>query len=85
MRLGVTIDFKRPAAMGFTTDAEVIGIEKQFPRGEIEKVLGDAVVNQAVDRPDVERAVKAPGPSWPGILVKSRLENPEWEGVNKAF
>jgi hypothetical protein len=51
VRLGVTIDFKRPAAMLFTSDDEVREVEKVFGRGEIEKVLGDVVVEQVSVRP----------------------------------
>ncbi|PLB36263.1 uncharacterized protein BDW47DRAFT_109051 [Aspergillus candidus] len=55
-------------------------LEKSLPRLEIEKVLGDAVANQAIDRPN-----KAPPNSWPAALVRAKLEWPDWEGVNKGF
>jgi len=80
VRLAVTMDFKRPAAMVFTTEVEVEANERSFPRMEIEKVLGDAVVEQALHSPE-----KAPMVSWPGVILRSKMENPEWEGVNKAF
>ena len=80
VRLGVTIDFKRPASLELTNDAEVSDFEQRFPRTDIEKVLGDAVVEQAIRRPE-----KAPAASWPGILLRSAKENTDWEGVNKAF
>jgi len=54
--------------------------EKEWPRLGIEKVLGDAVVEQAVRQP-----AKAPPASWPGILYRAHLAEPEWDGVNKAF
>jgi len=54
--------------------------EKEWPRLNIEKVLGDAVVEQAVRQP-----VKAPPASWPGILYRAHLAEPKWDGVNKAF
>ena len=85
LRLGVTIDFKRAAVMPMVPEMVVREIEKHFPRGEIEKVLGDAVVEQAIGREGAERVAKAPAASWPGVLLRSRLENPEWSGVNKAF
>jgi hypothetical protein len=86
LRLGVIIDFKRPAGLRMTRDDEIREIEAAFPRGAIEKVLGDAVVEQALKVADQEaKGVKAPAASWPGVLVKSKLEHPEWEGVNKAF
>jgi len=55
-------------------------VEEQFPRGEIEKVLGDVVAEQGVRVPE-----KAPRGSWPGNLLRAKLEEPEWEGVNKGF
>jgi hypothetical protein len=55
-------------------------MDEELPRLDIEKELGDAVVRQALDRPE-----KAPPASWPGDLVRATKEDPEWEGVNKAF
>ncbi|KAF2173506.1 hypothetical protein M409DRAFT_61885 [Zasmidium cellare ATCC 36951] len=80
VRLGVAIDFKRPAALELVSAEWVEEVEAQFPRGEIEKVLGDVVVEQALEAPE-----KAPAACWPGGLLRSKLENPGWEGVNKAF
>ena len=42
--------------------------------------MGDAVVEQAIKRPE-----KAPKVSWPRVMYEAHLEEPEWEGVNKAF
>ena len=80
VRLGVLIDF-RPATHQ-ALDAVVYGqeIESKLPRLDIEKVLSDAVVQQAVQNPQ-----KAPPASWPNNLYKSYLENPGWTGVNRAF
>ncbi|KAK3709020.1 hypothetical protein LTR37_011184 [Vermiconidia calcicola] len=80
VRLAVAIDFKRPAAMAFTFDAEVEEIERQFSRTDIERVLGDAVADQGLRQPE-----KAPAATWPGVLARSAKENPGWEGVNRAF
>lgn len=55
-------------------------IDKELPRLDIEKDLGDAVVRAGLDRPE-----KAPPASWPGDLVRAKKEDPDWEGVNKAF
>ena len=60
-------------------------IEGKLPRLEIEKVLGDEVVRQAVERKGEERGAKAPAASWAGVLLRSHLEDPGWQGVNKAF
>lgn len=79
VRLGVAIDFKRPA-LAMVSSEQVERVEGEFPRGEIEKVLGDAVVEQALKCPE-----KAPAACWPGGMYRSKLENPDWEGVNKAF
>jgi hypothetical protein len=54
--------------------------EAEFPRLNIEKVLSDTVAEQGV-----RQRSKAPPGTWPWMLVKSKLENPEWKGVNKAF
>lgn len=54
--------------------------EDLFPRLNIEKILGDVVVDQALRQPQ-----KAPAASWPGILLRSKKEWPDWTGVNKAF
>ncbi|TKA23126.1 hypothetical protein B0A50_07156 [Salinomyces thailandicus] len=80
VRLAVLMDFKRKDALTLTTEEEVAEFEGLFPRLEAEQVLGDAVVQQALKRPE-----KAPAASWAGVLLKSKLENPDWEGVNKAF
>lgn len=80
------MDFKLSAAMPLTTAEDVEGFESLFPRGKIEKVLGDAVVEQALGKEDgEERKVKAPAASWAGVLVRGSVENPGWGGVNKAF
>jgi hypothetical protein len=55
-------------------------LEEEYGRAEIEKVLGDKVVEQAKKNPE-----KAPMASWPGIMYKAHLAEPKWEGVNKAF
>lgn len=80
VRLGVTIDFKRPTALSMVDENWVQSVEKDFNRDEIEKVLGDAVVAQALEVPE-----KAPPACWPGLLLRAKLENPDWEGVNKGF
>ncbi|KAK4548767.1 hypothetical protein LTR36_008540 [Oleoguttula mirabilis] len=81
VRLAVLVDFKVAVQVkDFPTEAEVEVNEALFPRLDAAKVLGDAVVAQTVRRPE-----KAPSASWPSVLLRSRVENPGWEGVNKAF
>jgi hypothetical protein len=80
VRMGVLIDFKRPAVLSLVSDEWRQQTDIDFPRANIEKVLGDAVVEQALKRPD-----KAPAACWPGIMYKAKLAEPEWDGVNKAF
>jgi HD superfamily phosphohydrolase YqeK len=80
IRLAVITDFGRRS-----TAWEVLAplreeLEKSFERGDIEKVLGDAVVEQAKRRPE-----KAPMATWPGVMYKAHLAEPEWSGVNKMF
>ncbi|CAH0057842.1 unnamed protein product [Clonostachys solani] len=60
------------------SDLEII--QERLPRLDIEKVLGDAVVRQAL-----QNRAKAPVASWPGQLLVSHDANPGWEGVNRAF
>lgn len=78
VRQAVLLDF------GSRLDQEQLAfrdsIEDEFPRLDVEKVLGDVVVEQALRQPS-----KAPPASWPGILLRAKKENPEWMGVNKAF
>ena len=65
-----------------TVAAEAIRehLEQLFPRLGPEKVLGDIVVEQALRQRE-----KAPAASWPGIMLRAKLDEPDWEGVNKAF
>lgn len=58
-------------------------IERELPRLEVEKVLGDRVVEQAVRDKGFEK-VKAPGGSWSGDLVRVK-DDLGADGVNKAF
>ncbi|KAK5656964.1 hypothetical protein OQA88_3487 [Cercophora sp. LCS_1] len=84
LRLAVRADFgSYPAPPGeiLIGGDETMGVIKwKLPRLEIEKELGDAVTRQALADP-----AKAPGGSWPGDLLRSKKENPGWEGVNKGF
>ncbi|KAK3053890.1 hypothetical protein LTR09_005170 [Extremus antarcticus] len=80
IRQGVLIDFKRPAVLKLVDPVLIDKVERIFSRGEPEKILGDAVVEQALRQPS-----KAPSATWPGQLTRSRRENPEWQGVNKEF
>ncbi|MDQ0767108.1 HD domain-containing protein [Streptomyces canus] len=77
VRLGVTVDFSGNVG---EADKELLGLLRQFPRADIELVLGNAVVAQAVMRPS-----KAPAASWPGGLLAAHLANPKNPGVNEAF
>lgn len=76
VRLAVLIDF------GKITQESIFkeNLERQWPRLNVEKVLGDAVVQQALRHPE-----KAPSASWPGMLYRSHIEDPHWTGVNKSF
>ncbi|OAL23995.1 hypothetical protein AYO22_06019 [Fonsecaea multimorphosa] len=80
VRLGVLIDFRPATRAALDAEAYAKSIEAKLPRLDIEKILGDAVVQQALQNP-----AKAPAASWPNNLYKSHLENPEWTGVNRAF
>lgn len=55
-------------------------VERELPRLDVERDLGDAVVRQCLHRPE-----KAPRNSWPASLLRAKKEEPDWDGVNKAF
>jgi len=80
VREAVVFDFHRAQRHGEELAKSRERVEAQFPRGELEKILGDLVVEQAVQKPE-----KAPHASWPGVLFRAHLAEPEWRGVNKAF
>ncbi|KAH7398383.1 hypothetical protein BKA66DRAFT_201365 [Pyrenochaeta sp. MPI-SDFR-AT-0127] len=80
VRVAVITDFGRRSQDWETLEPLRKQLEVDFERGGIEKVLGDAVVDQAKKRPE-----KAPTVSWPGVMYKAWLAEPEWGGVNKAF
>ncbi|EIW75618.1 hypothetical protein CONPUDRAFT_131847 [Coniophora puteana RWD-64-598 SS2] len=83
VRLAVLVDFKVPHPDARVDAKDIEHAERAFPRGEIEKVLGDAVAEQAESAQEPQR--KAPPATWPGVLLQARRENPGWTGVNKAF
>lgn len=88
VRLAVLVDFNELGKSNWVTESELKvneegfrrSIEERFPRLSAEKVLGDIVVEQSMRQP-----TKAPASSWAGIMVRAAKEEPEWEGVNKAF
>lgn len=80
VRLAVITDFGRKSTAWDVLEPLREEMEKGLGRAEIEKVLGDAVVEQAKRRPE-----KAPMVSWPGVMYKAYLAEPEWSGVNKMF
>jgi HD superfamily phosphohydrolase YqeK len=80
VRLAVVTDFGRKTEVWDVLEPMRKKLEEDFERGGIEKVLGDAVVEQAKAKPG-----KAPMVSWPGVMYKAHLAEPEWEGVNKGF
>jgi len=88
LRLAVLLDFGRGDLVKQETKQVV---EKEWPRGEIERVLGSAIVKQVIGKEDDgKRALKAPKVSWPWALVKSHQEDVEKGvvpegGVNRAF
>lgn len=80
VRLAVITDFGRKSSAWDMLLPLRERIEKDLGRAEIEKVLGDAVVEQAKRRPE-----KAPMVSWPGVMYIAHLAEPKWSGVNKMF
>jgi hypothetical protein len=85
VRMAVKADFGNELYRGLLVKGMVENTEAMLPRGEIEKVLGDCVAGQAEKREGEERAAKAPSVSWPWNMLRCKLEEPEWKGVNKGF
>ncbi|KAL1584413.1 hypothetical protein WHR41_06327 [Cladosporium halotolerans] len=85
IRLGPKTDFGHEGYRALLGEEFVKAAEEEFPRGNPAKVLGDIVAGQAEARERAERDAKAPAVSWPWNLLRCRLEEPEWEGVNKGF
>lgn len=83
--MAVKADFGSELYRGLLDDGLVEMTEAELPRGEIEKILGDFVAAQAERREGEERATKAPTVSWPWNLLRHKLNEPEWKGVNKGF
>jgi HD superfamily phosphohydrolase YqeK len=80
VRLAVVTDFGRKNEAWDVLEPMRAMLEDGFERCKIEKVLGDAVVEQAKKKPE-----KAPKVSWPRAMYDAHLAEPEWEGVNKSF
>ncbi|KAF9694640.1 hypothetical protein EKO04_007455 [Ascochyta lentis] len=80
VRLAVITDFGRKSLAWDVLVPLRETLERELERADIEKVLGDAVVKQAKRYPE-----KAPMVSWPGVMYKAHLAEPEWSGVNKMF
>jgi hypothetical protein len=75
-RLGVLGDF----GLETVAPSERAAIEDAYPRLEVEKNLGDAVLEQALRNPR-----KAPRNSWPAALVRAHADDPHNTGVSEAF
>lgn len=80
VRMGVLLDFRKATRDKLGATIYFDEIVRAVPRADIEKHLGDAVVAQALENAD-----KAPAASWPGVLLRSHLEDRTWSGVNRAF
>lgn len=91
IRLAVKTDFSRSFAEKWGATVYARSIEEHLPRLDVERSLSDAVVRQARKIPDKINALtwhdseKHPSSSWPGILLRAHLENPDYDGVNPAF
>lgn len=85
VRMAVKADFGSEQYRSMLVEGLVETTEASFPRGEVEKVLGDCVSVQAEKREGDRRNMKAPAVSWPWNLLRNRLEHPSWTGVNKGF
>ncbi|KUL70057.1 metal-dependent phosphohydrolase [Streptomyces sp. NRRL WC-3605] len=80
VRQAVLVDFGGSNLIDATDQEPLLSDLARFPRLDIETVLGDAVVAQAVRCPQ-----KAPPSSWPGGLLAAHLAHPMHGVVNPAF
>ncbi|KAI4952278.1 hypothetical protein J4E91_003740 [Alternaria rosae] len=80
VRIAVITDFGRKDGEYEVLQPLTEELEARWGRAGIERVLGDAVVEQAKRKPE-----KAPKVSWPGAMYAAWLVEPEWDGINKAF
>jgi len=85
LRIALKAEFGKQLYRSLLTEGLIESTETVLPRGEIEKVLGDCVAGQAERREGEERDAKAPAVSWPSNLLRCKLDEPEWTGVNKGF
>lgn len=93
VRYGVMMDFSLAVRAEVGANDLFVELEKTLPRLDIERVLADAVVNQANEVETSQRTDnkswfsthKFPIASWPGILLRARLQNPDHVGRNPAF
>ena len=93
VRLAVMMDFSLAKRKELGADQLIVEVERLLPRLDIEKVLADAVVSQAGEADIYERpdnmtwfsSHKFPKSSWPGLLLRARLQNPDYRGNNPAF
>lgn len=80
-RHGVRIDFGDSTLLPAAEGASLArAAERDYARLDIEAVLVDLVVTQALDSP-----TKAPASSWPGGLLRAHLEHTTTPGLNRAF
>ncbi|KAG8408409.1 hypothetical protein J3459_017820 [Metarhizium acridum] len=93
VRFGVMMDFSLAVREEVVANELFVELEKTLPRLDIERVLADAVVNQANEAETSQRTDnkswfsthKFPIASWPGILLRARLQNSDHVGRNPAF
>lgn len=81
-RAAVLVDFGRTGALEHAP-TELLDLLSAFERLDVERVLGRAVVAQALSSENQGR--KAPRATWPGSLLAGHLSDPDHEGVNPGF
>lgn len=77
-RLGVRTDFGDHDLLGFPE--VIVKAEADFARLDIERILSELVIAQAI-----EHRQKAPSSTWPGELLRAHLADPHADTVNSAF
>lgn len=91
IRLAVKMDFSASFGEEMGATEYKAQIEEHLSRLDVERALGDAVVKQAAKIPEWVDSLTwpnsqtHPSASWPGILLRAHVQNPDYDGVNPAF
>ena len=91
VRCAVKIDFSADTRKAFAADEMCAEMERLLPRLDVERVLSESVVGQAghthgcPDSMTWHDSKKFPRASWSGVLLRAKMQNPGYDGINPAF